>query len=144
MISELLSKGIRLTTDAEGALPSEPSDELLQKIIALEKPLVSKEDILSLVEKKIEVKRPSSFKPVAKEYDSTLVIDHKLDVTGKSRTKGGVDNFVSYFKNRYERISKMLRRPGTETLDICDVPRHINEKARMLSGVRSTSVGDPA
>ncbi|MBN1169742.1 DNA-directed DNA polymerase II small subunit [Candidatus Micrarchaeota archaeon] len=144
MIGDLSARGIRLTTDAEAVLPSNPPNELFQKILALGKPLISREDILLLIN--VEVKRPSFFSPPAKEYSANIKIDHRLDVTGKSRTKGGVDNFVSHFRNRYERISRMLRRSGTgDNIDLCDVVRHINEKVRIIvlvSDVRETKKGN--
>ena len=144
MIGDLSTRGIRLTTDAEAALPQDPSEELFRKIIELGKPLVSKDDILPLLQ--VKVNRPSSFRPLAKEYPANIRIDHKLDVTGKSRTKGGVDNFVSHFRNRYERISRMLRRTGGgDNTDLCDVARHVNEKARIIvlvSDIRETKKGN--
>ncbi len=146
MLSELSEKGIRLTMEAEELLKSNPSDDLFRKILSLEKPLVSKEDLEPLIQKKVEVKRPSGFNPVAKEYHSTLKINHKYDVTGKSRTKGGVENFVGHFRNRFERLSRMLRRVGSGgNVDLGEIKRHVNEKARiivLISGVRETKKGN--
>ena len=69
-----------------------------------------------------------------------------MDVTGKSRTKGEVDNFVAHFRNRYERLSRMLRRSNTlPTIDLVDAKRHVNEKARvvvLISDKKTTKKGN--
>ena len=146
MLSELSAKGIRLTVEAEELIKSNASDELLRKIIALDKQFLSKEDLEPLIHKKVEVKRPSDFKPVAKEYHSTIKINHKYDVTGKSRTKGGVENFIGYFRNRFDRLSRLLKRVGTgSNIDLGEISRHVNEKVRIIvlvSEIRETKKGN--
>jgi len=146
MLAKLSQSGIRLTMEAEEIVKSHASDELFKKIVSLNKALISKEDLDPLIPKEVKVIRPSGFNPVAKEYSSTLKINHKTDVTGKSRTKGGVDNFISHFRNRFERLSRLLRRTGGgTTLDLCDTARHINEKARIIvlvSSIRPTKKGN--
>jgi DNA polymerase II small subunit len=146
MLGELSSKGIRLTMEAEELVKSNQSEDLLRKILALEKALVSKEDLEPLIQKQVDVRRPSGFNPIAKEHSANLKINHKYDVTGKSRTRGGVENFVSNFKNRYERLSRMLRRVGVGgNVDLGDISRHVNEKARVIvlvSDIRETKKGN--
>ncbi|MFH1521003.1 MAG: DNA-directed DNA polymerase II small subunit [Candidatus Micrarchaeota archaeon] len=137
MHNELTANGIRLTMDAEDFLNANPSDELIQKIIGLEKPLISKDDIESLIkqkkEQKIEIIKAPEFKPLAKEYSPDIKINHTLDVTGKSRTKGEVDNFIAHFRNRFTRISKMLRRSNSVmTTELADVRKHLNERVRII------------
>ncbi len=145
MIGELTNRGIRLSVDAEEALSGNTSADLLQKILELKKPFITKEDIVPFI-RKVEVTRPSYFHPEAREHSADIKFDHKLDVTGKSRTKGGVDNFVSFFKNRYERLARMLRRTGSgDNIDLCDVARHKDEKARiivLISEIRETKKGN--
>ncbi|VVC02893.1 DNA polymerase II small subunit [Candidatus Bilamarchaeum dharawalense] len=150
MHNELAGKGIRLTVDAEEFLKSNDSQDLVYKIIALEKPLISREDIEQLIkpkeQPKVEVIRPPEFIPLAKEYSSNIKINHTLDVTGKSRTKGEVDNFIAHFRNRFERISKMLRRSNSvPTADIADVKKHLNERVRVIAFIsekRETKKGN--
>jgi DNA polymerase II small subunit len=149
MFDELARQGIRLTTDAEELLRSSRSDSLLSKITLLDKPLVSKEDIEKLLEPeppKVEVRRASDFLPAAKEHEANIKVNHKLDVTGKSRTKGGVDNFIGYFRNRFQRLSAQLRRSGTGTyVDLGQIKRHVNEKVRIIvlvSNRRETKKGN--
>ncbi len=149
-MNALAEKGVRLTIEAEDYLKANQSDELLQKILLLNKPLVSKEDIDAIVAKKdeelAEVRRPSGFVPLAKEYSSNIKINHSLDVTGKSRTKGEVDNFIAHFRNRFERVSRMLRRSNTvSTVELADARRHLNEKVRVvvfISEKRETKKGN--
>lgn len=151
MFEDLAEKGVRLTVGAEGLARENRSEKLMEQILELKKPLVSKEDIESLLkpaepEPKVEVTRPAYFSPMAKEHQADVKINHSLDVTGKSRTKGEVDNFIAHFRNRYERISRMLRRSGpVSSMDIADARRRINEKARIIafvSGKRETKKGN--
>ncbi len=150
MMGELAQKGIRLTLEAEDLLRGKESDQLLRKILLLNKPLVSKEDIEPLIAppepEKAEVVRPPQFSPLAKEHAADIRINHTLDVTGKSRTKGEVDNFIAHFRNRFERLSRMLRRSAsTPHADLADIKRHLNEKARIIvfiSGKRETKNGN--
>ncbi len=148
---ELAENGIRLTVEAEGFLKENGSDELFRKILLLKKPLVSKEDIEALVrppepEPAVEVIMPAEFNPAAKEYSPDIKLNHSLDVTGKSRTKGEVDNFIANFRNRFERISKMLRRSGpVPNADLGDIKRHLNERVRVIvfvSEKRETKKGN--
>jgi len=150
MAGELADRGIRVAMDAEGLLQSDQSGTLVQKIILLGKPLVTKEDIESLLKPpeplQTEVIRPQEFSPVAKEHPADVKFNHMLDVTGKSRTRGEVDNFIAHFRNRFERISRMLRRsnpvPGVE---LADIRKHLNEKVRiivLISEKRDTKKGN--
>ncbi|MCI0561432.1 MAG: metallophosphoesterase, partial [Nitrososphaera sp.] len=121
--------------EAEELLKAHQSEELIRKIILLDKPFVSKEDVEPLIPKPelAQISRTSDFTPIAKEYDSNIKLYHSLDVTGKSRTKGEVDNFIAHFRNRFERLARMLRRSNSvATMELADVKRHVNEKARVI------------
>jgi DNA polymerase II small subunit len=150
MFEELAAKGIRLTVEAEELLRANRSEGLLGKILLLDKPFISKEDVEPLLAAQAplaaEVVRPAQFIPTAREYAADIKISHALDVTGKSRTKGEVDNFIAHFRNRYERISKMLRRSNSVAgVDLADVKRHVGEKARIIvfvSEKRETKKGN--
>ena len=142
MMDRLAKSGIRLTIDANKLLEERKSDELIGKIIALGKPLVSKSDIAFLLEAKskpveVEVKRQADFRPIAKEYDADIKVVHTRDVTGKSRTKGEVENFVNYFRNRYSKLSRLLRPNGKDPLvSLRDARRYINDRVRVNVLVR--------
>ena len=151
MIDKLTEKGIRLSLDAEQIIKEKNDAGIVDKIIALGKPLITRQDVESLFnekekELKVEVRQASDFIPLAKEYESRIEIIHTRDVTGKSRTKGEVENFVSYFRNRYSRIARLLRIPGGESLiDLKDVKRYLNERVRinvMVSSKKETKKGN--
>ena len=150
MFDELSEKGIRLTLEAEGILKEKPSEDLLRKILLLGKPLIGKEDLDVLLrppdQPKVDVEMASEFIPLAKEHPADIKINHTLDVTGKSRTKGEVDNFIAHFRNRFERISRMLRRSGpVPSIDLADAKRHLNERVRaivFISDKRETKKGN--
>lgn len=88
-----------------------------------------------------------AFKPLAKEYSPKIEVREKLDVTGNSRTKGEVEDFVSYFRNRYERLSAMLRAsPGKyPEEDLSSMQSMLQQKVRIIvfvSDIRTTKNGN--
>jgi DNA polymerase II small subunit len=130
-------RGVRLTLEAEEMLGPQVPQDIIEKIRLLNKPLVSKEDVEGLLSPRqavpTEVVMASDWVPVAKEHPSDIKLFHSLDVTGKSRTRGEVENFVAHFRNRYERLSRLLRRSNTvSTIDLSDAMRHVNERARVI------------
>jgi DNA polymerase II small subunit len=141
----LASKGIRLSIEAEQIIKEKIADhpELEAKLMALGKPFIAKADVELLLiemEKKpiVEVRQASDFNPIAKEYSADIKVIHTKDVTGKSRTKGEVDNFISYFRNRYERLSNLLRSSSKDSLvNIKDVKRYLNDRVRINALVSS-------
>jgi len=60
----------------------------------------------------VEVVRAPGFKPLAKEYHADLEFIERADVSGKSRCKGQVEDFVAYFRDRVERTRKILETRG--------------------------------
>ncbi|MEM3399284.1 MAG: DNA-directed DNA polymerase II small subunit [Candidatus Micrarchaeia archaeon] len=62
----------------------------------------------------VEVVRSSDFKPIAREYEPEIRI---LDTTGNGNggCKGSVEDFVSYFRDRYRKMASLLRtRPTSD------------------------------
>ncbi len=57
----------------------------------------------------VEVVRNIGFKPLASEYPARLSMDKASDVSGKSKCTGSVEDFVSYFRSRFEQTEKILR-----------------------------------
>jgi DNA polymerase II small subunit len=116
----LLEKGVRISLEAEKLADSSsiPPEELL----SLQKNFITEDDVRLLIAQKNENKKeepldaeqkakfipPSGFHPLAKEYGPSLRFHEKLDVTGKSRGSGTVDDFVAYFRDRFQRLSRML------------------------------------
>lgn len=94
--------------------------ELIEKIIANkgEEFLITKELIEKVIEKEeskkipsppVEVKRVSGFKPVAKEYEPRLKFRREYDVTGKSTCTGVLDDFVTFFRDRFARTKNIIK-----------------------------------
>ncbi len=141
VLEELAHKGIRMTTEAERYIQAnELSPDLAERLIALQKPLISKDDIEGLLAKKpadtteTEIIRPDYFSPLAKEFSPDVKINYSRDVTGKSRTKGEVENFINHFRNRFDRLSKMLRRVGAgSSVDLSEIKKHVGEKVRVIA-----------
>ncbi len=150
-LSVLVQNGIRVSVDAEEIIKNNDDPGIIDKLIKLNKPMITKEDLENLLKKEtiienVEIIRSSDFNPIAKEYSADIEVQHAKDVTGKSRTKGEVDDFVSYFKNRYERISRMLRAPGRyPQMDLGETKRHVGERVRVIVTVmekRDTQKGN--
>ncbi|MFA6328767.1 MAG: DNA-directed DNA polymerase II small subunit [Candidatus Micrarchaeia archaeon] len=120
-IDSIYQKGIRLAPDAYDFLEAfalEPS--ALQKILASGKFMLTKDDIDTMLsaEEKIPVEtivsRSPAFKPAAKEYSPNFKVIEKSDVSGKSRCTGKLEDFVAHFRDRYARISKIVRARVTQ------------------------------
>ena len=117
-IDAIYAKGIRLTPEAYDFLAATTvSQGVIEKIIAIGGMVVAKEAIEALLaqEEKIPVEpsavvaRAPSFKPIAKEYSAEFRVLEGSDVTGKSDCTGKIEDFIGHFRNRFERISKVLR-----------------------------------
>jgi DNA polymerase II small subunit len=149
-MEKLSQKGIRLSVDAEDTLnASDDKEYLIEAILCSGKTFIGKEDVEGFISgrKKVEVRRPTDFVSEAREHDSQIEIMHTRDVTGKSRTRGDVDNFVSYFRNRYERLGSLLRQKTSSvpTIRIEDMKSQLYQKARIIglvSGRRETKKGN--
>jgi len=131
--------GIRLSVEAEALVKDRGDEGLIQRIIALKKPLITRSDIESILgakepeSLKVEVRQATDFMPAAKDYPADIKVMHTRDVTGKSRTKGEVENFVNYFRNRYQKLSRMLRSQGSDALvELKDIKRCVNERVRVI------------
>ena len=62
----------------------------------------------------VEVRRSPDFKPLAKEWAPELKFIDRNDVTGKSRCKGKVEDFVTCFRDRLTRTRKLIEARGGE------------------------------
>ncbi len=66
----------------------------------------------------------TGFKPIAKEYEANIRFFEEYDVTGKSYCEGTVDDFIRYFRDRFERLRSILRkRPNTDIRPISRLDR---------------------
>ncbi len=62
----------------------------------------------------VVVHQQEKFRPPARDIESRLKFTGKTDVSGKSRCTGTVDDFVQYFRSRFEKTSKLLKGRMTE------------------------------
>ncbi|MCX6769743.1 MAG: DNA-directed DNA polymerase II small subunit [Candidatus Micrarchaeota archaeon] len=115
-VQELYRRGIRLTPEAyELLLKGKVAQALIERIITSGETVIGKEllDGFSAENEKIPdqptVNRSPTFKPVAKEYAPDFKVINRSDVSGKSDCTGKLDDFVAHFRNRFERISALLR-----------------------------------
>ncbi len=144
-MSDLLAeKGIRLTIEADELLKEKKDDRLVQLILGLGKALVTREDIERITHKeeskaneKVEVIQADHFRPIAKEYEADFRVVHNYDVTGKSRTRGGGDDFINYFKNRYTKLSRMIRTPPAQPkVELAEVKKYIGQRVSVVVMVK--------
>ncbi len=95
----------------------------------------------------VEVIRPAPFKPSAKEYSPRITIHEHRDVSGQSRCIGSVEDFVSYFRDRYEREAAILQGhpANVPKMRIEQLSSNLGQNARiivMISDKRITEKGN--
>ena len=154
IVEELQKKGMRISIEAEVFLKeNERKKDLLEKIISLKKTFIEKKDIeemfKNLEEEKLEivVNRQASFRPIAKEYESKIEVLHKKEVTGKSTTTGGVEDFVNYFQDRYRKLSVLIRKTTSKypKVSIGEVKKSLNDKVTLIviiTNIQKTKKGN--
>ena len=64
----------------------------------------------------VEVRRSPDFKPLAKEWAPDMKFLDATDITGKSKCKGTVEDFVLCFRDRLARTKKILEARGSAGL----------------------------
>ncbi len=153
MLEKLVEKGVRVSVEAEELLGKNTDEQVYEKLLSLGKLFINRGDVEAVLAEEMEERRsvefrpPSDFKPLAREYDADLKVVHNLDVTGKSRTKGEVENFISCFRNRFERLARLLKQtPGSvPTVTLEDAKKHVGERVRvpvLISEKRETKKGN--
>lgn len=147
-MERLTDRGIRVSVEAEILIKE--NKEIIEKLLDLNKPFITKEDVERVINESklidVEVRR-TDFVAEAKDYTANIKILHQYDVTEKSRTKGKVENFVNYFKNRYERMYKLLRHAVRDvpTVSLSKAKKSIGENVRVIIMVvekRKTKAGN--
>lgn len=144
MFQQLIETGIRLTLEAEELIKnSDQKEEILAKLKGIQKPFVNKEDIEKIIEElkpQTIVIQPAGFNPIAKEYSASIDILHSRDVTGKSRTRGEVDDFISYFRSRHEKLAKLLRGPSKyPTISLREIKKYIGQTVKIIVTINAKS-----
>jgi len=145
-LQALRDAGIRLTPEAHGFIKGdERAAANVERLLLLGKPILGKEDIEELlrdVEKvpvpvPVEVKRASGFKPLAKEYSPDIRISEHKDISGKSRCTGTLEDFVGYFRNRFERTRRLLKERITDlpVVNSADLKAREGQDCRIIAMV---------
>lgn len=154
MIPELSKKGIRVALDAEDILKQRK--EIIEDVIALNTLLITREDVERIVREKEKMEKKEKDKreeatvivkregkhPLAKEYDADIFIDHRRDVTGKSRTTGKIEDFISYFRNRFKRMRRLFAgsKFGYMGVEVAELKKRNTEKVKVVGMVYKKSV----
>jgi DNA polymerase II small subunit len=152
----LLEKGVRISLEAERLADS--ASLSVEELLSLEKPFITEEDIQLLIRTKEEQKKdgpeagakfipPSDFKPIAKEYESRIRIHDKYDVTEKSRSGGSVEDFVAYFRDRFQKQARMLSQFSSKypEASLPEMKHNEGRKVRtiaMVTDIRTTKNGN--
>ena len=121
-LKAIYEKNIRLTPEAfEFLEKNEIDQDVYEKILATEGLFFTKEmlDVLLSRQDKIPtrpvtVARALAFRPEAKEFSPSFKLIGRSDITGKSNCTGKIEDFVAHFRNRFERVSAILRRRISE------------------------------
>lgn len=156
----LANRGLRVALDAESSISDyEQQEALVQKLISSGKMIIAKQDVEDAISElkkeaetaktnipQIEVRRSPDFKPLAAEYSADIKVSHTRDVTGKSRSTGEVEDFVEYFRSRYQKLSRMLHGPSKYPYaDLREVKKHLNQTVKVIvlvSGISQTKKGN--
>ncbi len=124
LLKEVQKQGLFVNADAMDALQEYNSRSLLEKAIAIAKQEKSSflnkqhvekaagnESVVAIQEKPVQVEvHYTKFKPIAKDVEAQLEIGiNDSDVTGRSRCKGKLEDFVTYFNDRFSKMKKILQ-----------------------------------
>ncbi|MEM4348172.1 MAG: DNA-directed DNA polymerase II small subunit [Candidatus Anstonellaceae archaeon] len=143
-IEELYKRGIRLTPEAYQYIENhEIGNDIIDKLTQLGMPIIDLETLERFVSKKekiplnVIVERAADFKPQAKEYDFDIRLVSKSDVSGKSSCSGKLEDFVVYFRDRFERISNILKGRSSPypIVTTSDLKVRIETKVRLIGMV---------
>ena len=121
-----LDKKVIVTKDAIEYISNQPDPESYAKQVLERnegKTFLTIDDVkvsdkTSLLKQEVTVNRPTDFKPVAKDIEPDVKILDEYDITGKSRSTGNVDDFLDYFRDRFRKLSSILRSRGPSIRDI--------------------------
>ncbi len=93
-------KALKVIDKCSGQTTFLVSEELCQEVIAS----------IETIEKTLEIRvEHSAFKPLNAEIKSQLEIREDLDISGKSKCTGTIEEFIGLFRDRYKRIKSILK-----------------------------------
>ncbi len=115
-------------TEALNGFSDEEIRSIIEKLSELKSVFISESDIKDVTNqiKKpdfVEVKRASDFHPTAKEYGHEFRIYEDHDITGKSKCKGELTDFVKYFSERYNKVKELFISRANMKYPITDIER---------------------
>ncbi len=127
------------------------SPDALEKIEQHQNPLQFCEEIIGRLEgpwvtldaltppaPKVVVEKPVSFRAPAEGIKPRLKIFDEYDVTGNSTSEGKVEDFVELFRDRFRRLSRILKERGAPIRDIETLKkRRYTEEVRVIGMVSS-------
>ena len=145
VVNVFFESGIAIQPEILDELISK-SDEEIFEIIEKIKNKARNEEIILLTESLlreineeikipdfIEIKRASDFNPVAKEYSPEFKIWKDKDITGKSRCKGEIEDFVRYFNDRFNKTKEIIiSRPSNNRIVNLNFANSNNGKFRVI------------
>ncbi len=87
---------------------------------------------------KVEIKKGKSFKPKAKDIEPDIKIFREKEVTGNSLSEGTEKDFHKHFLDRFQRLSKILRKRGKAKRDLASVKKAGSSKDTQAIGMINT------
>ncbi len=137
-----IKHGVRISVKAEALLKTCGQDTWA-KLLELKKPFISEEDVKCVLaenadqqEKKIVVIRARERVP-AEEHEPDIEHLHTKEITGKSRGKGRVEDFVSLFRDRFVKLRKLFPPASGQysSVEAEDLAREEGNKVRLIGMV---------
>jgi len=139
VVRNLQQKGYLISPEAlKAILTSENPEELAALAMenAKDNLTISLEDLKSRertkpIEEKAEVRVDyTAFKPISKDIESQV----KLHKNSDNKTSGTLEDFVGYFRSRYEQLHEVLKmRAGNDVVKIADLKKKAGEKVRLIA-----------
>ncbi|MCX8166597.1 MAG: DNA-directed DNA polymerase II small subunit [Candidatus Micrarchaeota archaeon] len=109
---------MRLTKDAINLLQQMPNKETITELLKKSnKPFLTKDDVMEAIKflsiqkiEKVQEEKIESY--YAENISHKIEIIEESDVSGKSRSRGTVEDFISYFNDRFSKIKNIFLKRG--------------------------------
>jgi len=145
-VEELLTVDQETTTQMDEEKPdSNETVEENNNLLCSEKQKTNEEEVDSSPDNLITLESPSSWKPLAREYEPEIKV--LKDVTGRSTCEGSTDDFIKLFRSRYNTIKRMFqsqRRAVTNSIPLDKIKKQYLKEVHLVgivSSVHTTSKG---
>lgn len=118
---------------------AEKTDKLFIELSDIEKPVKTE------TAKRESMVVKSAFKPKAREIDARIKEFDEYNVTGNSTSSGNIGDFFDMFRDRFKRLSNILKERGVAVNDIETMkkkkPEGVTRVIGMVNGIRTTKNG---